>query len=350
MNIPNKAASKEVDFPIFAKQALDLMASRGISPNPENYAVWFQYVIGENTDLKREIETIIEKNLEFNQENNSYLYHKYVISNRNQKVLDDATIGAQKVLTEALKIVTDFSSETKSYNQDTDKYLENIAQEFGDNEEVKGIFKGLIDATAKLRESGESISHKLEESTREINHLKKDLQQVTIEAQRDFLTGVYNRKSFERLIDEQMLIAKENNTELCLLMIDVDHFKQFNDKFGHLLGDEVLKIVARTLTDTLKGRDVVARYGGEEFIVFLPETPIEGAERVAEMIRGGIAGKALKRKDTGETFGSITVSLGVSRFRHDSDTLLTLIKRADDALYSSKHNGRNRVTRELAGS
>ncbi|MEQ1790285.1 MAG: GGDEF domain-containing protein [Rickettsiales bacterium] len=129
-------------------------------------------------------------------------------------------------------------------------------------------------------------------------------------------------------------------------MIDVDNFKMFNDKFGHLLGDEVLKIVARTLTDTLKGRDVVARFGGEEFVVFLPETPIEGAMRVAEMIRAGIAGKGLKRKDTGETFGSITVSLGVSRFRHDDDTLLTLIKRADEALYSSKNNGRNQVTKE----
>ncbi len=346
MTVPDK----EADISSFAKQALGLMEERSISPIPENYAVWFQYAMGENADLNHEIETIEKQNLGFTKENNAYLYHKYIVSNRNQKVLDDATVGAQKILGEALKIVTDFSGETKSYNQDTDKYLEHISHEFGENEDVKAIFKDLIDATAKLRESGENITVKLEESTREISHLKKNLQQVTVEAQRDFLTGVFNRKSFERLIDEQMLVAKENNTELCLLMIDVDHFKQFNDKFGHLLGDEVLKIVARTLTDTLKGRDVVARFGGEEFIVFLPETPIEGAEKVAEMIRGSIAGKALKRRDTGETFGSITVSLGVSRFRHETDTLLTLIKRADDALYSSKNNGRNRVTKEFANS
>ncbi len=336
----------EVNITGYAKHALTLMEERGVSPTPENYAVWFQYALGENTDLNHEIGTIIKNDLGFTKENNAYLYHKYIISNRNQKVLDDATVNAQKILVEALRIVNDFSGETKSYNQDTDKYLENIVQEFGDNEDVKTIFKELIDATAKLRASGENITHKLEESTREINHLRKDLQQVTVEAQRDFLTGVFNRKSFERLIDEQMLIAKENNTELCLLMIDVDHFKVFNDKFGHLLGDEVLKIVARTLTDTIKGRDVVARFGGEEFVVFLPETPIEGGVRVAEMIRNSIAGKGLKRRDTGETFGSITVSLGVSRYRPESDTLLTLIKRADDALYSSKHNGRNRVTRE----
>jgi diguanylate cyclase len=330
----------------YASQALRLMQQRGVAPTPENYAVWFHYALGDNGDLNHEIGTIINNNLGFTRENNSYLYHKYIISNRNQKILDDATANTQKILVEALRIVNDFSGETKNYNQDTDKYIENISRDFGGNEDVKNVFKELIDATAKLRASGENISHKLEESTREINHLRKDLQQVTVEAQRDFLTGVYNRKSFGRLIDEQMLIAKENNTELCLLMIDVDHFKQFNDKFGHLLGDEVLKIVARTLTDTIKGRDVVARFGGEEFVVFLPETPIEGGVKVAEMIRTSIAGKALKRRDTNETFGSITVSLGVSRFRPESDTLLTLIKRADDALYSSKHNGRNRVTRE----
>lgn len=330
----------------YASQALRLMQQRSVAPTPENYAVWFHYALGDNSDLNHEIGTIINNNLGFTKENNSYLYHKYIISNRNQKVLDDATANTQKILVEALRIVNDFSGETKNYNQDTDKYIENISRDFAGNDGVKNVFKELIDATAKLRASGENISHKLEESTREINHLRKDLQQVTVEAQRDFLTGVYNRKSFERLIDEQMLIAKENNTELCLLMIDVDHFKIFNDKFGHLLGDEVLKIVARTLTDTIKGRDVVARFGGEEFVVFLPETPIEGGVKVAEMIRTSIAGKALKRRDTNETFGSITVSLGVSRFRAESDTLLTLIKRADDALYSSKHNGRNRVTRE----
>ncbi len=329
-----------------AKQALILLEQGGISPTPENYAIWFQYVLGENEALIKEIEAIVKNELGFTKENNSYLYNKYIVNNRGQRVLDEANVNAQKILVEALRVVSGFSKETKNYNQDTDKYLENISHEFGDNEDVKSIFKELIDATANLRKSGENIAHKLEESTKEINDLRKNLQQVTIEAQRDFLTGLFNRKSFERLIDEQMLTAKENNSELCMLMIDVDHFKKFNDKFGHLLGDEVLKIVARTLTDTLKGRDVVARFGGEEFVAFLPETPIEGALKVAEMIRGSIADKGLKRKDTGETFGSITVSIGVSRFRHDNDTLPTLIKRADDALYISKDTGRNCVTKE----
>jgi diguanylate cyclase len=197
-----------------------------------------------------------------------------------------------------------------------------------------------------MKDSSGRMNQRLEESREEIESLKRNLQQVTNESQRDFLTGVFNRKTFERLVDDQMLHAKANRSALCLMMIDIDHFKQFNDRFGHLLGDEVLKTVARTLMDTLKGRDVVARFGGEEFIVTLPETPMEGALKVAEMIRSSIASKQLKRKNTGEIYGTITVSIGVAFYRPDTDTLPTLIKRADDALYQSKRTGRNKITNE----
>lgn len=330
-----------------AKHALELMEKNNISPTPENYAVWFSYSLGKNAELQREIDAIIINKMGFEAENNSYLYQKYIIGNRNQKVLDDAALNAQKVMLEALRIINDFGGETKNYTHDLNHYVEHIGNEFGGDQSVKNMFKEFIDATVSLKKSGEHISHKLEESTREINSLRKNLQQVTVEAQRDFLTGVFNRKSFEKLIDEQIMLAIEQKSDLSLLMIDVDHFKLFNDKFGHLLGDEVLKIVARALTDTLKGRDVVARFGGEEFVVFLPDTPIEGAMRVAEMIRSTISRKELKRRDTGETYGTITVSIGVSLLRHGQDTLPTLIKRADDALYSAKNNGRNKVCREI---
>lgn len=321
------------------------MGTYEIVPTPENYAVWFHYAQGKNLELVTEIQKMIKSGVKFTQAGCDYLYNKYIISHRNQKVLDDTSIAAQKVLQEVLRVVGDFSGEQQNYNKDVDGYIDNISKEIN-NDSIRDVVKGIVAATTNLKKSGERISQKLEESKKEINSLKKNLQQVTIEAQRDFLTGAFNRKTFEKLFDEHMLRMKEKPSELCLIMIDIDHFKRFNDKFGHLMGDEVLKTVSRTLSESLKGRDIVARFGGEEFVVVLPDTPIEGALKVADMIRHAIADKELKRKDTGETFGVITVSMGVARYRPQVDTLPTLIKRADDALYQAKFQGRNRVVRE----
>jgi diguanylate cyclase len=242
-------------------------------------------------------------------------------------------------------VINNFSDETQSYNKSVDSYLNSISAKF-DDQNIKSVVKNLIQSTMTLKESGKKLSQKLEESTNEIATLKKDLEQVTVESQRDFLTGAFNRKTFEKYADEQLAAAKQVGGAVCLLMIDIDHFKRFNDRYGHLIGDEVLKTVAKTLINSLKGQDMVARFGGEEFVVILPQTPIEGAKKIAEMVRTTIATKELKRKDTGESYGAITVSMGISLFKPEVDNLLTMIKRADEALYESKKNGRNRVTVE----
>lgn len=327
-----------------AAQATKYMGLHNIPPSPENYAVWYHYTQGDNKELTKEIDALIANKVGFSPSANSYLYQKYIAVDPGRKAVDESAADAQKLMAEVMRVVNEFKTETTSYNQNVDGYLSKVSVDAAEGD-VKNVLRDLIAATTELRDSGVSLNKKLEESQKEVESLRKNLEKVTIESQRDFLTGVYNRKALDRMMDEQIAQALEEKTELCLLMIDVDHFKQFNDRFGHLLGDEVLKIVARVLVEMVKGKDIVARFGGEEFSVLLPSTPLKGGMIVAEAIRSAIASRELKRKDTGKVFAQISVSIGVSALR-SGDSAPAFIKRADDALYMSKKTGRNRVTQE----
>lgn len=329
----------------WSSNALEEIARRQIEPTPENYAIFYHVATGQNLELIEEINTLDQNGIPFSKKTSNFLFKTFVAADRNQGIVHDAAENANKLLSDVLKTVTSFDSDTSGYNKNLDTYMERISVEVTD-ENLKGLLKDVLSASSDIRSHGEEINAKLKKSREEIVALKQNLQQVTDESQKDFLTGIYNRKAFDRLLDDSIEEAKTESQPLSLLMMDIDHFKAFNDNFGHLLGDEVLKLVARSLTDCVKGADIVSRYGGEEFSVVLPDTSVEGAKRVAEIIRKTIAARELKRKDTGKSYGQITVSIGVSLFRPASDTITSLIKRADDALYKSKRDGRNRVTLE----
>ena len=129
------------------------------------------------------------------------------------------------------------------------------------------------------------------------------------------------------------------------MMTDIDHFKRFNDSYGHLTGDQVLRLVAMSVKQNVKGQDVAARYGGEEFAVVLPNTVLRSAITVADHIRRAVMTKELMKRSTGEHLGRVTISIGVAVLK-PNDTPATLIERADGCLYAAKRSGRNRVISE----
>ncbi len=346
INVPRKTESQSLKY---ARLALSIMTERGVEPTPVNYAVWYHYVAHDIKELNEEIDKFIKtKTLTISDDVNIYLFNKYVVppDNKTEEKVHDASQNAQTVLGEIMGIIDRFSGDTETYNSQIDAHVSDLSKKITDPA-LKEMAKEIISRAIAIRDSGSALTAKLEESKREVVVLKENLEKVTHEANKDFLTGVANRKALEQKLEEMTRWSRENNNaDLCLLMIDIDHFKNFNDKFGHLIGDEVLKKVGRILLDTVKGKDFVARYGGEEFAILLPSTPLVGALIVAENIRKNMNETQLVRKDTGVPVDDVTVSIGVARYRPDQDSVAVFISRADDALYRSKMGGRNRVMQE----
>lgn len=157
----------------------------------------------------------------------------------------------------------------------------------------------------------------------------------------DGMTKLYVHRYFQRLLDIEIKHAQKDNSEIALIITDIDNFKSFNDTYGHQLGDQVLKRVARAVKNTLRADDIAARYGGEEFAVILPKTNAQQAMKIAERIRSDVAALVIPHETAPL---SLTISLGVAVFPSHSDKKEALIRSADAALYTSKHSGKNRVT------
>jgi diguanylate cyclase len=188
---------------------------------------------------------------------------------------------------------------------------------------------------------------RLKETRGEIETLRETLEAVRAESLTDSLTGIANRKHFEDTLIKAVSRADAHRSPLTLLVIDIDHFKGFNDTYGHLTGDQVLRLVGMTMRENVKSSATLARFGGEEFGIILPETGLDDAVRTAEQIRVSIMSRELVKRSTGEPLGRVTVSVGVAAFRTD-DSANSLLERADGCMYAAKRMGRNRIATDAA--
>ncbi len=324
----------------YVRLLLPLMTKHVIPITPKNYTTWYCYVSGENKELQKAIDSIIEKKEPFSRETNEMLYQCFFVE-QYENTLDEIRKKLQEILLFTLKELAEISGETEIFESSAVKCVDKLSEDMP-VKEIRKVLDEVIAATKRMRRSGESTQQRLKETTEDMHILQKEFEQAKTELLVDFLTGILNRKGFYETLEKSV---SETTGHLSLLIVDLDHFKKFNDTHGHIVGDKILRIMAKNMQKSVRGSDFTARIGGEEFAVILPKTPLLGATTVAETLRASFSQLKLEKKAKSESLGTITVSIGVAQYR-PGESLENLINRADKALYFAKNAGRNRVATE----
>ena len=327
------------------KKTLGMMTQKKIPFYWEYYLVWLAYFLGVHKDLEADIDRIKKEGGQFTEEVHRDLYAKHFGKDTGRKSVQDAQSGIQQILHHVLDEILHTQHFTSGYRDKLEGFTKQL-KKAGDLDDIHKVVAHLMLDTVAVIQASDRLKENLAESIRKSEKLQRDLEEAQREILIDPLTLLNNRKAFDKQISTCLKGFQEKGTDFTLLMMDIDSFKQFNDQYGHQLGDKILKLLGALLSNELKGKDFVARYGGEEFVILLNGTSLEKACLVAENIRKSLDGLQLKSVKTGQSLGKITISAGVSTVRK-SDTVEFLVKRADDALYLAKQSGRNNIKSEL---
>ncbi len=325
----------------FAKAAMMRLEFLGLPPTPENFSLMYTYASGRLPEIKELMDDAVRRGgLSRDQAQVIYERHVGVAIEREAVSRNMEALNAE--LARVMQMIESANEGTTQFNQTLSSFTGDLAKPAISVEEIRATVTRVVEETKVVTQQNAKLQEKLEESSEQLTVLKEDLSKAQQESLTDPLTGVGNRKRFTNELKRLTQEAEEQKTSLSLLMVDIDHFKKFNDTHGHQVGDQVLRLVARTLTENLKGRDVICRYGGEEFVIILAQTRLADAHRVAEALRQFVATKKVVRRDTNVSLGTVTISIGLAEWNW-TEPLSQLLRRADTGVYLAKAAGRNRV-------
>jgi diguanylate cyclase len=331
----------------FAEIALQQIKALRQPASPRNFEVWYQYATGYTPELNRSINEMLAQHGTLSDADIDQIYRSYISPTRVSDRLD--TLGTRMVgeIKEVIDMIDTAAGSATSYSAslaDASEKLQGASEQLPSNEGValRAVIERLVTGAKEMETSNKKLEARLSASRQEIEQLQQNLETVRHESLTDPLTTLANRKFFDAELRKFIAKAKAGGQPLTLLLSDIDHFKAFNDKFGHLIGDQVLRLVAMAVKQHVTQQDIAARYGGEEFAITLPKTALRSAVSVADHIRRAVMHKELMKRSSGERLGRVTVSIGVALLR-PTDTPQSLIERADRCLYAAKRNGRNCV-------
>ncbi len=328
----------------YLRLTFNMMGENNITPNPLNITLCYEYVSNCNPGLIKAMDEVLKGEGGYTNELGFELLDKFIWDDEKRllenlrkqfsKLVGDTHSNIDKAQVAALLSAEKFDEHSKRFEAGPSM------------DEMQYILTDVVKETKQVAKNGHSLKQMLDETKSEVESLRKELEKTKREATIDPLTGLKNRRAFEVEMQQHLGSAGKLNDNLCLIMVDIDHFKKINDNYGHLFGDKVLKSVAAVLMSNLKGKDTVARIGGEEFAILLGDTKLKIAEIVAENLRYAVHTSRVMKADTGEMLEKVTVSMGVTVYQK-GETSDKFMDRADKALYKSKRDGRNKVTSQI---
>lgn len=331
-----------------AHQAIDAMQQASIWPTPLNYELWVHFISEPDGPLGRELKRLLNSDTPFTDEAAEMLAAEFLPRGRLSEEIRDVGAVLNRELA-AVAVAIDNARKTQAAYGETLAEASEKMQAVDKTEELSDIVTHLSSANRRIQRHTSALEKRLESSNREVLRLRDHLEQVRRDAMTDALTNLANRKTFDERMAKICGDDEDGSELLTVALIDIDHFKRFNDTWGHQTGDQVLRYVASVLGRLAAEPRLAARYGGEEFALIFPGENPETVELALNAARDEISSRSLRRRSTNDDLGAVTISIGYA-VRNGSETAHALVERADAALYGSKRAGRNRVTKADSAS
>ena len=263
-----------------------------------------------------------------------------------QRETADKDEKVDRVLRQVAKVLQTHLTDSESFSERLDGHNQRLSRHelVGP---IKEIVLALIEDNRDMRDRLDNVRNQLEESRMQAVQLQTNLERAEEAGLRDVVTAIGNRRFFDASFIEEVEKARRQGDHMCLALADIDKFKHVNDRFGHLVGDRLLRLFANILVQNVRGQDKVARFGGEEFALIFPGARLGEAVIAVERIRTVLESKQWTIEPSGERVGKVTASFGVAKLRVD-ELPNDLLRRVDERLYEAKVQGRNRVVADDA--
>lgn len=324
----------------FATQTFSELKKQNLAPNPINFTLIFETLAQIDPDFAQQISDVIANDLMDDETAATLFTQLWSKLIREQIPSEEVAV----ILKEMMDAINDWLHSSNDNMTKVSAEVERLADEKDCSVIMSCLHNSIVPLLQSAHQQTRTLKQNVQKISLEVTQLKRELERATSIANTDELTNVPNRRGFNQYIKKLIEEANEQTSTFSMLLVDIDHFKGINDDYGHLVGDSILRYLAKLFSNETKGKDFIARIGGEEFVVLLPQTTYDDAVKVANKIRDKVAKNPLQVRNQEKKL-NITVSIGVG-FYQLGEPVDSLFERADQSLYLAKNRGRNQVRGE----